>query len=110
MGVAVRGVDWLIKEGVRVVVDKVVLSDEFGVNLVKLKDVCMAAGVEAGKKALRSELGLADEGGSGVVDHEAVIEDAMNGIVDADYVSHFRLSEMGVDELKGMAASLGVRD
>ena len=75
-----------------------------------MKDVCVAAGVETGKRILRSELGLADEGGSEVVDHEAIMEDAMNEVVDADYISHFGLADMGVDELKKLASSLATRD
>ena len=106
----VKDAYWLVKEGVRAAVDKVFLSDELGVSLVKLKDVCVAAGVEAGKRALRAELGLSDEGGDGTVDHEAAMEDAMNAIVDADYVSHFGFADMGVDGLKGLAAALVVRD
>ena len=103
---AVGDVKWLVKEGIRVVVDKVMLNDEFGVSLIKLKDACVAAGVGMGKKVLRSELGLADEGDSEVIDHETVMEDAMNKVVDADYVSHFGLVDMGVDGLKELAMAL----
>ena len=47
---------------------------------------------------------------SGAVDHEAVIEDAMSGVADADYVSHFELAEMGVGGLKDLAKALVVRE
>ena len=113
LAAAQSDVDWLVVEGTRAVVDRVLMSDELGVNLVKLKDACLAAGVKTGKELLRKELGLAGDEGEddgGAVSQEEVVEGAMNGVVDADYATHFGFAGMGVDGLKEMAAALEVKD
>ena len=94
-------------------VDRVLMSDELGVNLVKLKDACLAAGVKTGKELLRKELGLAGDEGEddgGAVSQEEAVEGDMNGVVDAYYATHFGFAGMGVDGLKEMAAALEVKD
>ena len=75
----------------------------------------MAAGVEAGKMLLRAELGMAegDDGngnGKEAEKQEDAMEEPMNGVVDADYATHFGFEDMGVDGPRELPTALEVKE
>ncbi|CAH1427580.1 unnamed protein product [Lactuca virosa] len=99
-----------MKEGLSGVIDHVLESLEFGYGVNKFQDVCLAAGNVLGMQEAKELIG----GGSKLedaleddVDHEAIIDEALDAFASLDYASVFDLEKLNVEKLKQMVQAYG---
>ncbi|CAH1416079.1 unnamed protein product [Lactuca virosa] len=105
-----RDIQWVMKDGLVGIVDHVLESLEFGYGVNRFCEACVAIGKALGmkeaKKLVGGGFGLAvvtDDG----VDHEMVVEEALDAFASLDYMFVLGLEGLNVGKLKWIVQSRG---
>ena len=104
-GALEKDVSWILSDRLSRVVDRLIESSQFLQGLVLVKEACVAAGVEQGKKIVWEQVSAGEvdrksEENVAVMTQE--MEDAIVTFTKADFVSYLLLGALDVDGLRNL--------